>query len=159
MRTNRRSCVRIPCRTWHSVGGKWERNGNRFFERGKRQGGEEDNLGRESRWQFKARKRLNAEDAGNKEFTEKSKREMAGWASGERLVDLFGFAGHVVHEGVVAGKHEGVDHDAGALAFVYFLEGLADDERVEAESVFVNAAVFEGESGGLSVGDHGDLAV
>src|SRR5882762_6516234 len=163
MRANRRSCVRIPCRTWHSVGGTWERNGNRFFERGKRQGGEEDNLGRESRWQFKARKRLNAEDAENKELTEKSKREMAGWASGERLVDLFGFAGHVVHEeildeGVGAGKHEGVDHDAGALAFVYFLEGLADDERIEAESVFVNAAVFEGESGGLSVGDHDDLA-
>src|SRR5713101_6142513 len=64
----------------------------------------------------------------------------------KRLVDLLGLAGHVVHEeilaegigrgevgfaaahfgdflnevheGIVAGEHEGVDHDAGALALV-----------------------------------------
>ena len=99
---------------------------------------------------------------------------------------LFGFAGHVVHkeilaegvgsgevgfpaahfgdfldevdEGIVAGEHESVDHDAGALAFVYFFESLADDEGIEAECVFVDAAVFEGEGGGFAVGDHDDLA-
>ena len=93
-------------------------------------------------------------------------------------MDLFGFAGHVVHEeilaegvgsgevgfaaahfgdlldevdeGIVAGQHKGVDHDAGTLALVDFFEGLADDEGVETEGVFVDAAVFEGESGGAS---------
>src|SRR6267143_5779834 len=93
-----------------------------------------------------------------------------------KLVDLLGFAGHVVHEeilaegvgsgevgfaaahggdfldkvdeGIIAGEHEGVDHDAGALAFVYFFEGLADDEGVESEGVFVDAAIFEGEAEG-----------
>src|SRR6266850_7162208 len=77
----------------------------------------------------------------------------------QMLVDLFGFAGHVVHEEVlaegvgrgevgfaaahlgdfldelderiVAGEHEGVNHDAGALAFVDFFESLADDEGIE----------------------------
>ena len=34
----------------------------------------------------------------------------------------------------------------------------ADDEGIEAESVFVDAAVFEGEGGGFAVGDHDDLA-
>ena len=86
-------------------------------------------------------------------------------------MDLFGFAGHVVHEeilaervgcgeigfaaahfgdfldevdeAVVAGEHEGVDEDSGALALIYFFQGLADYERVEAEGIFVNAAVFE----------------
>src|SRR6266853_6522672 len=110
----------------------------------------------------------------------------AGWANGRSSVDLLGFAGHVVHEeilaegvgsgevgfaaahfgdfldevdqGIVAGQHESVDHDAGALAFVHFFERLADDEGVEAESVFVDAAVFEGEGRGFSVGDHDDLA-
>src|SRR6266436_6228281 len=104
----------------------------------------------------------------------------------EKLVDLSGFAGHVIHEeilaegvgsgevgfaaahfgdfldemdeAVVAGEHEGVDQDAGALALVHFFESLADYERVEAEGIFVDAAVFEGESGGLAVGDHYDLA-
>src|SRR6266850_1439643 len=101
-------------------------------------------------------------------------------------VDLFGFAGHVVHEeilaegvgrgevgfaaahlgdlldeldkGIVAGEHEGVDHDAGALALVDFLESLADNEGIEAEGVFVDAAVLQRESGRFSVGDHDDLA-
>src|SRR6266436_2311616 len=63
-----------------------------------------------------------------------------------------------VDEAVVASKHEGVDHDARTLAFVDFFEGLADNERIQAESVFVDAAVFERESGGFSVGDHDDLA-
>lgn len=61
-------------------------------------------------------------------------------------------------EGIIAGEHEGVDHDAGAFAFVDFFEGLADDEGIEAESVFVDAAVFESERGRLAVGDHDDLA-
>src|SRR5216684_7123496 len=75
-----------------------------------------------------------------------------GW--GAKSVNLLGFAGHVIHkeilaegvgsgevglaaahggdflnevdEGVVAGEHEGVDHDAGAFALVDFLESLAD---------------------------------
>src|SRR5258708_5046302 len=101
-------------------------------------------------------------------------------------VDLLGFAGHVVHEeilaegvgggeigfaaahccdfldevdqGIIAGEHESVDHDSGALALVDFFEGLADDKGIEAESVLVDTAVFEGEGRGLSVGDHDDLA-
>ena len=64
---------------------------------------------------------------------------------------------HELHEGEVAGEHEGVDHDVGALAAGYFFEGLGDDERVEAEGVLVDAAVGEGEGRGLAVGDHDDL--
>ncbi len=63
-----------------------------------------------------------------------------------------------IDEGIVGGQHESVDHDVGALAFVDFFEGFADHEGIEAESVFVDAAVFEGERGGLAVGDHDDLA-
>src|SRR5262249_9740308 len=63
-----------------------------------------------------------------------------------------------INEGIVAGEHESIDHDAGALAFVHFFERLADDEGIEAESVFVNAAVFESKSGRFSVGDHDNLA-
>ncbi len=101
-------------------------------------------------------------------------------------MDLLGLAGHVVHEEIlaegigrgevgfaaahfgdfldevhqriVAGEHEGVDHDACAFTFVHFFQGLADDEGVEAEGVFVDAAVFERESGRLSVRDHNNLA-
>jgi len=62
-----------------------------------------------------------------------------------------------LHEGEVAGEHEGVDHDVGALAASYFFQGLGDDEWVEAEGVFVDAAVGEGEGRGLAVGDHDDL--
>ena len=62
-----------------------------------------------------------------------------------------------LHEGEVVGEHEGVDHDVGALAAADFLEGFFDDERVEAEGVFVDAAVGEGESAGLAIGDHDDL--
>ena len=86
------------------------------------------------------------------------------------LVDLFGFAGHVVHEEIlaesvgsgevgfaaahfgdflhevderiIAGEHEGVDHDAGALALVDLFESLADDERIQSEGIFVDTAVF-----------------
>ncbi len=101
------------------------------------------------------------------------------------LMDLLGLPRHVVHEeilaegvgrgevgfasahfgdfldevdqGIVAGEHESVDHDARALALIYFLERLADDKGVEAEGVFVDAAVFQGERRGLAVGDHDDL--
>ncbi len=62
-----------------------------------------------------------------------------------------------LHEGEVAGEHEGVDHDVGALAAADLFEGLGDDEGVEAEGVFVDAAVGEGERAGLAVGDHDDL--
>ena len=62
-----------------------------------------------------------------------------------------------LHEGEVAGQHEGVDHDVGALAAGDFFEGFGDDERVEAEGVLVDAAVGESEGGGLAVGDHDDL--
>jgi hypothetical protein len=64
---------------------------------------------------------------------------------------------HELHEGEVAGEHEGVDHDVGAFAASDFFEGLGDDERVEAEGVLVDAAVGEGEGAGLSVSDHDDL--
>src|SRR5258706_7584537 len=53
-------------------------------------------------------------------------------------------------EAVVTGEHEGVDQDSGALALVDFFEGLPDDEGVEAECVFVDAAVLEGQRGGRS---------
>ena len=64
---------------------------------------------------------------------------------------------HELHELEVVGEHEGVDHDAGALAAAYFFERLGDDDGVEAESIFVDAAVVEGECGGFAVGDHDDL--
>ena len=62
-----------------------------------------------------------------------------------------------LHEREVAGEHEGVDHDVGALAAGDLFEGFGDDEGVEAEGVLVDAAVGEGERGGLAVGDHDDL--
>ena len=62
-----------------------------------------------------------------------------------------------LHEGEVVGEHEGVDHDVGSLAAADFLEGFFDDEGVEAEGVFVDAAVGEGERRGFAVGDHDDL--
>ena len=62
-----------------------------------------------------------------------------------------------LNEGEVLREHEGVDHDVGALAAGDFFEGFGDDEGVEAEGVFVDAAVGEGEGGGLAVGDHDDL--
>ncbi len=46
----------------------------------------------------------------------------------------------------------------GTLALVDFFERLADNERIQSERVFVNAAVFERESGWFSVRDHDDLA-
>ena len=62
-----------------------------------------------------------------------------------------------LHEGEVVGEHEGVDHDVRALAAGYFFEGLGDDQRVEAEGVFVDAAVGKGEGRWLAVSDHDDL--
>ena len=50
-----------------------------------------------------------------------------------------------VDKAVVTGEHEGVDQNAGALAFVDFFESLADNERIEPEGVFVNATVFQSE--------------
>ena len=62
-----------------------------------------------------------------------------------------------LHEGEVAGQHEGIDHDVGALAAGYLFEGLGDDERVETEGVLVDATVGQGERRGLAVGDHDNL--
>jgi hypothetical protein len=104
---------------------------------------------------------------------------------GEELIDVLGAAGHEVHEEVVAeglwgskvsltathgghflyeldeleiiGEHEGVDHDAGALAAGDLFEGFGDDEGIEAKGVFIYAAVFHGEGRGFAVGDHNDL--
>src|ERR1700722_13168974 len=42
-----------------------------------------------------------------------------------------------LHEGEVAGEHEGVDHDVGALAAADLFEGLGDDQGIEAEGVAV----------------------
>ena len=64
---------------------------------------------------------------------------------------------HELHEGEVAGEHEGVDHDVGTLASGDLFEGLGDNEGVEAEGIFVDAAVGQGERAGLAVGDHDDL--
>src|SRR5215471_2170719 len=63
-----------------------------------------------------------------------------------------------IDERIVGGQHEGIDHDVGALAFVYFFQSFADHERIEAKRVLVDAAVFERERGRLAVGDHDDLA-
>ena len=46
-----------------------------------------------------------------------------------------------LHEGEVVGEHEGVNHDVASFAAAYFFKGFFDDERVEAKSIFVNAAV------------------
>src|ERR1700730_2687727 len=64
---------------------------------------------------------------------------------------------HELDEAVVRGEHKSVDHNAGALALVYFFQSFADDKGVQAKSVFVDAAVFEGKGRGLAVGDHDDL--
>ena len=58
---------------------------------------------------------------------------------------------HELHEGEVAGEHKGVDHDIGALAAADFFESFGDDERVEAECIFVDATVGQGECAGLAV--------
>jgi len=60
-------------------------------------------------------------------------------------------------EGEVLREHEGVDHDVGAFAAGDLFEGFGDDEGIEAEGVFVDAAVGEGEGAGFAVGDHDDL--
>jgi len=68
--------------------------------------------------------------------------------------------GHFLHELdelEIVGEHEGVDHDAGAFAAADFFESFLDDDGIEAEGVLVDAAVFQGEGGGLAVGDHDDL--
>ena len=64
-----------------------------------------------------------------------------------------------IDERVVAGEHECIDHNAGALAFVYLFERFANDERIKAERILVNAVVFERECGGFSVSDHYDLTL
>ena len=42
---------------------------------------------------------------------------------------------------IVAGQHEGVNENAGLAALGHLLESLCDHQRVQAESVFVDAAV------------------
>src|ERR1051325_8694253 len=73
---------------------------------------------------------------------------------------------------VVAGQHEGVDHDTGLATRLYFLEGLRHNERIAAHRVLIKAprlirrAGFfnsrTGETlhetrGRLAVGNHHDL--
>lgn len=50
-----------------------------------------------------------------------------------------------LHKAGVRREHEGVDHDARAFAAGDLFKGFADDERVEAEGVAVDASVIEGE--------------
>src|SRR5579863_6416650 len=75
-----------------------------------------------------------------------------GFAAAE-LGDLL----HEVDEAVVAGEHESIDEDSGALALRHFLERLRDDKGIETEGILVNAPIFESKCGGLAVGDHDDL--
>ena len=63
-----------------------------------------------------------------------------------------------VDQAVVAGEHESVDQNSGAFAFRYFFKRLRDHERVEAEGVLVNAAVFQSKGRRLAVRDHYNLA-
>src|SRR5258708_22550747 len=63
-----------------------------------------------------------------------------------------------VDQGIVGSQHEGVDHDVGAFAFVDFLQSFTDHKWIQAESVFVDAAVVESEGRRLAVRDHDDLA-
>src|SRR3984957_11590453 len=64
---------------------------------------------------------------------------------------------HELDERKIAGQHERVNHDAGALAAGDFVESLLDHDGVEAEGVLVNAAVVKGERGRLAVRDYHDL--
>ena len=50
---------------------------------------------------------------------------------------------HEVNEAVIAGKHKGVDQNAGAFALGHFFERLRNYKRIEPEGILVNAAVFE----------------
>src|SRR2546425_6081565 len=61
------------------------------------------------------------------------------------------------YEIVVAGQHEGVDHDPAFPARRHFRARFGDDERVEAEGVLVNAAIRLRQRRRLAVGDHDDL--
>ena len=61
-------------------------------------------------------------------------------------------------ETVIAGKHKGVDQNAGAFALCHFLERLSNHERVEPEGILVNAAVLERQCRGLAIRNHDDLA-
>ena len=61
-------------------------------------------------------------------------------------------------QAVIACQHERVDDDAGFAALGDFLKSLRHDERVEAEGVLVNAAVFERQGRRLAIRDHDDLA-
>src|SRR5580693_6256461 len=55
-----------------------------------------------------------------------------------------------MYQAVVAGEHEGVDQNSSALALGDFFEGLGDDQRIEAEGVLVDAAIFESKRGRLA---------
>src|SRR5215831_16469892 len=48
-----------------------------------------------------------------------------------------------VDQVVIASQHEGVDQDSCALALGHFFDCLRDDERIEAEGILVDTAVFE----------------
>src|SRR5580700_4482141 len=61
-------------------------------------------------------------------------------------------------QAVVARKHESIDQDARALALRNFFHRLRDDQRVQSESVFVNASIFERQSRRFAVSDHYNLA-
>ena len=52
---------------------------------------------------------------------------------------------HELHQTIVGGEHEGVDQNSRALALGDFLQRLTHHQRIEAEGVLVDAAVFEGQ--------------
>src|SRR5438105_2728802 len=64
---------------------------------------------------------------------------------------------HKLHQPQLAGQHKSIDHYPGTLAFGYFFEGLADDERIESKSVFINSAIFQSKRRRFAVGNHHDL--
>src|SRR5271154_2728201 len=64
---------------------------------------------------------------------------------------------HEMDEAIIARQHESIDQDPCAFALRHFLERLRHHERVEAESILVDAAILESKRRGLAVGDHHDL--
>src|SRR5262245_15309708 len=86
------------------------------------------------------------------ELSERVRRREIGLAPAH-LADLLDEGDEVA----VAGEHEGVDHDALALAVRDLFQGERHDPRVEAEGVAVDAPVVLGQRGRLAVRDHDDL--
>src|ERR1700689_41050 len=64
---------------------------------------------------------------------------------------------HEVDEAVIAGKHKGVDQNAGAFALRHFLERLRNHERVEPEGILVDGPVFERQCRGLAIATDFDV--